>query len=402
VIEALVIAAVVLVVVAIAIIPLVAGRRQRHEADQARQHTLPREPGVGEEPLAAPAPTRVLEETPVPEEPPGVATATEEVTDRGGRRPPRTPRVDVIAPRRRFRERLGRSRAAIAQGLSGLLSRGVLDEEAWEELEEALLSADVGVATTTRLVERLRERARAERSGAPELRALLREELLAAVGDQDRTLALDLLDEEQRPGVVLIVGVNGTGKTTTAGKLALALSEEGKQVVMAAADTFRAAATEQLVLWGERVGAQVVRHQAGADPAAVAFDGLASARAKGADVLLVDTAGRLHTKTNLMEELRKVRRVLEREGGNIREVLLVLDAITGQNGLVQARQFTEAVGVTGLVLTKLDGTAKGGIVVAVQRELGIPVKLVGLGEGSHDLAPFDAESFVDALLDEDD
>jgi fused signal recognition particle receptor len=171
--------------------------------------------------------------------------------------------------------------------------------------------------------------------------------------------------------------------------------------VMAAADTFRAAATEQLVLWGERVGAQVVRHQAGADPAAVAFDGLASARAKGADVLLVDTAGRLHTKTNLMEELRKVRRVLEREGGNIREVLLVLDATTGQNGLVQARQFTEAVGVTGLVLTKLDGTAKGGIVVAVQRELGIPVKLVGLGEGSHDLSPFDAEAFVDALLADD-
>jgi fused signal recognition particle receptor len=385
VVEALVIAAAVLVVVAIAIIPLVAGRRQRHEADQTRQHTLPREPGVGEEPLATPAPTRTLDEPPAPEEPPGVATATEE----------------IIAPRRRFRERLGRSRAAISQGLSGLLSRGVQDEEAWEELEGALLSADVGVATTTRLVERLRERVRSQRSDATELRALLREELLMAVGDQDRTLALDLLDEEQRPGVVLIVGVNGTGKTTTAGKLALALSEEGKQVVMAAADTFRAAATEQLVLWGERVGAQVVRHQAGADPAAVAFDGLASARAKGADVLLVDTAGRLHTKTNLMEELRKVRRVLEREGGNIREVLLVLDATTGQNGLVQARQFTEAVGVTGLVLTKLDGTAKGGIVVAVQRELGIPVKLVGLGEGSHDLSPFDAEAFVDALLADD-
>jgi fused signal recognition particle receptor len=382
VVEVLVIAAAVLIVAAIAIIPLVAGRRQRHEADQARQNALGREPGVGEEPLSSPAPTGVIEEAPVPEEPPTVATATEE----------------VIAPRRRFRERLGRSRAAIAQGLSGLLARGVQDEEAWEELEEALLSADVGVATTTELVQRLRGRARAARAGGTELRALLREELLAVVGDQDRTLALDLLDEGRRPGVVLVVGVNGTGKTTTAGKLALALSEEGKQVVMAAADTFRAAATEQLVLWGERVGAQVVHHREGADPAAVAFDGLASSRARGADVLLVDTAGRLHTKTNLMEELRKVRRVLEREGGNVCEVLLVLDATTGQNGLVQAREFTQAVGVTGLVLTKLDGTAKGGIVVAVQRELGIPVKLVGLGEGAHDLSPFDPEAFVDALL----
>jgi fused signal recognition particle receptor len=377
-----VIAAAILIVAALAILPLMAGRRRRHAADEAEQNAPRREPGVAEDPLAAAAPTRVIEEPPAPEEPPAVATATEE----------------VIAPRRRFRERLGKSRAAIAQGLSGLLTRGVQDEQAWEELEEALLSADVGVATTIELVERLRERARSAHASGPELRALLRHELLAVVGSQDRTLALDLLDEELRPGVVLIVGVNGTGKTTTAGKLALALAEEGKQVVMAAADTFRAAATEQLVVWGERVGAPVVRHQAGADPAAVAFDALASSRAKGADVLLVDTAGRLHTKTNLMEELRKVRRVLEREGGNVSEVLLVLDATTGQNGLVQARQFTEAVGVTGVVLTKLDGTAKGGIVVAVQRELGIPVKLVGLGEGSHDLAPFDPEAFVDALL----
>ncbi len=215
------------------------------------------------------------------------------------------------------------------------------------------------------------------------------------------TLALDLLEEHQRPGIVLVVGVNGTGKTTTVGKLALALAEEGKQPVLAAADTFRAAATEQLVIWGDRVGAPVVRHQQGADPAAVAFDGLASARARGADVLLVDTAGRLHTKVNLMEELRKLRRVLEREGGQVREVLLVLDATTGQNGLAQARQFTDAVGVTGVVLTKLDGTAKGGIVIAVQRDLGIPVKLVGLGEGPHDLAPFDPDAFVDALLSED-
>ncbi|HZD74030.1 MAG TPA: signal recognition particle-docking protein FtsY [Actinomycetota bacterium] len=384
--EVLIIAVVVLVIVALAIVPLVAGRRRRHVADGSRQTTLEREPGIGEEPAAPPGPVRSMddqEEAPPGE--PGVATATEE----------------VIAPRRRFRERLGRSRAAIAQGLSGLLTRGAGDEEAWEELEEALLGADVGVATTAELIERLRERARASRASGAELRELLRDALLTEVGQSDRTLALDLIAEDQRPGIVLVVGVNGTGKTTTVGKLALALAEEGKQVVLAAADTFRAAATEQLVIWGERVDAPVIRHQAGADPAAVAFDGLASARAKKADVLLVDTAGRLHTKTNLMEELRKLRRVLERENGNVREVLLVLDATTGQNGLAQARQFTEAVGVTGLVLTKLDGTAKGGIVIAVQRELGIPVKLVGLGEGAHDLAPFDAGAFVDALLTED-
>lgn len=397
--EVLVIVAAILVLAAIAVIPLVAGRRRRADGD-AKQSPPGRGPGVSA-PLAAAAPTATIEDAQVPEEPPAVATATDEVTDRGGRSPPRTPQTEIIAPRRRFRERLGRSRVALAQGLSGLLARGVQDEEAWDELEEALLSADVGVATTTELVERLRERARAARAGAPQLRELLRDELLAVVGDQDRTLALDLLDEDQRPGIVLIVGVNGSGKTTSVGKLALALSEEGKQVVIAAADTFRAAATEQLVAWGERVGAQVVRQQAGADPAAVAFDALASSRARGADVLLVDTAGRLHTKTNLMEELRKVRRVLEREGGNVREVLLVLDATTGQNGLVQARQFTDAVGVTGLVLAKLDGTARGGIVVAVQRELGIPVKLVGLGESAHDLAPFDPEAFVDALLAEE-
>ncbi len=385
--EVLVVAAAVLVAVAVAVIPLVAGRRRRHAAGRAEEGVPEREPGVVEEP-APPGPPRALDDEQQdsrPGEPPAVATATEE----------------VIAPRRRFRERLGRSRAAIAQGLSGLLDRGTQDEEAWEELEEALLSADVGVATTTGLIERLRARARATRAGGGDLRELLREELLAEVGGGDRTLALDLLEEGQRPGVVLVVGVNGTGKTTTVGKLALALAEEGKQVVLAAADTFRAAATEQLVIWGERVDAPVIRHQAGADPAAVAFDGLASARARGADVLLVDTAGRLHTKTNLMEELRKLRRVLERESGDVREVLLVLDATTGQNGLVQARQFTEAIGVTGLVLTKLDGTAKGGIVIAVQRELSIPVKLVGLGEGAHDLAPFDPEAFVDALLADD-
>jgi fused signal recognition particle receptor len=381
----LVVAATLVIVSLLAVVPLVVGRRRRHDAGTVGTVDLDREPGVGDDAGQPPPPGREVADVDLPPDDAGVATVTEE----------------VIAPRRRFRERLGRSRAALSRGLSGLLARGPDDDEAWEELEEALLAADVGVATATELVERLRARARAERATGPALRELLRAELLEAVGSADRSLALDLLTDDQRPGIVLVVGVNGTGKTTTVGKLALALAEEGKQPVLAAADTFRAAATEQLVIWGDRVGAPVVRHQQGADPAAVAFDGLASARARGADVLLVDTAGRLHTKSNLMEELRKLRRVLEREGGQVREVLLVLDATTGQNGLAQARQFTDAVGVTGVVLTKLDGTAKGGIVIAVQRDLGIPVKLVGLGEDPHDLAPFDPDAFVDALLSDD-
>ena len=381
----LVVAATLVIVSLLAVVPLVVGRRRRHDAGTVGTVDLDREPGVGDDAGQPPPPGREVADVDLPPDDAGVATVTEE----------------VIAPRRRFRERLGRSRAALSRGLSGLLARGADDDEAWEELEEALLAADVGVATATGLVERLRARARAERATGPALRELLRAELLEAVGSADRSLALDLLTDDQRPGIVLVVGVNGTGKTTTGGKLAQARAEEGHQPGLAAADTFRAAATEQLVIWGDRVGAPVVRHQQGADPAAVAFDGLASARARGADVLLVDTAGRLHTKSNLMEELRKLRRVLEREGGQIREVLLVLDATTGQNGLAQARQFTDAVGVTGVVLTKLDGTAKGGIVIAVQRDLGIPVKLVGLGEGPHDLAPFDPDAFVDALLSDD-
>ena len=384
----LVVAATLVIVSLLAVVPLVAGRRRRQDADEVRQVDLDREPGVGDDAGQPPRPGREVADVDLPPDDRGVATAA-------------PPAEEVIAPRRRFRERLGRSRAALSRGMAGLLTRGADDDEAWEELEEALLAADVGVATSSELVERLRTRARAERASGPELRELLRAELRDAVGSGDRSLALDLLEDHQRPGIVLVVGVNGTGKTTTVGKLALALAEEGKQPVLAAADTFRAAATEQLAIWGDRVGAPVVRHQQGADPAAVAFDGLASARARGADVLLVDTAGRLHTKTNLMEELRKLRRVLEREGGQVREVLLVLDATTGQNGLAQARQFTDAVGVTGVVLTKLDGTAKGGIVIAVQRDLGIPVKLVGLGEGPHDLAPFDPDAFVDALLSDD-
>jgi fused signal recognition particle receptor len=253
----LVVAATLVIVSLLAVVPLVVGRRRRHDAGTVGTVDLDREPGVGDDAGQPPPPGREVADVDLPPDDAGVATVTEE----------------VIAPRRRFRERLGRSRAALSRGLSGLLARGADDDEAWEELEEALLAADVGVATATELVERLRARARAERATGPALRELLRAELLEAVGSADRSLALDLLTDDQRPGIVLVVGVNGTGKTTTVGKLALALAEEGKQPVLAAADTFRAAATEQLVIWGDRVGAPVVRHQQGADPAAVAFDG---------------------------------------------------------------------------------------------------------------------------------
>ena len=359
---------------------LVAQRRRRPE---------PGPTAAGTEVLAPPA-AELREAEPV-ETPPAAQPAA-----------PAEP--EALTQRGRFIARLGRSRSALGRGLTGLFTRGA-DDEAWDELEEALLAADVGVTTTTELVERLKQRARTEKAtGEAQLRALLRDELLEVVGrDTDRSLAIepDKTDgDASGPAVVLVVGVNGTGKTTTVGKLALALSQQGRSTVLAAADTFRAAATEQLAIWGERVGAPVVRQAQGADPAAVAFDALASAKARKADVVLVDTAGRLHTKANLMEELKKIRRVLERDGGQVREVLLVLDATTGQNGLAQARQFTDAVGVTGLVLTKLDGTARGGIVIAVQRELDLPVKLVGLGEGADDLAPFDPEAFVDAIVGE--
>ena len=255
----------------------------------------------------------------------------------------------------------------------------------------------MGVAATTELVGRLKQRVRVEGLRSPaELRAILREELVTTLGrDVDRTL--HTLPHADRPAVVLVVGVNGTGKTTTCGKLARVLVADGRTVVLGAADTFRAAAADQLETWGSRVGAVTVRGPEGGDPAAIAFDAVAKGKTVKADTVLVDTAGRLHTKTGLMDELGKVKRVVEKHGP-IDETLLVLDATTGQNGVVQARVFTEAVDVTGVVLTKLDGTAKGGIVVAVQRELGIPVKLIGLGEGPDDLAPFEAEAFVDALL----
>ena len=299
----------------------------------------------------------------------------------------------------RLRARLACSQSTLGRGLLAVLSREHLGDEDWEDVEDTLIAADLGVGPSRELVERLRTRVRVEGSRTTaELQALLREELLRLVGaDTDRSLHLEP-HPDRRPAVGLIVGVNGTGKTTTTGKLARLLVADDHEVLLGAADTFRAAAAEQLQTWGDRVGAIVVRGDEGADPASVAFEAVRVGRDAEVDVVLVDTAGRLHTKTGLMDELGKVKRVVEKQSP-VDEVLLVLDATTGQNGLTQARVFAEVVDVTGIVLTKLDGTAKGGIVVAVQRELGVPVKLVGLGEGPDDLAPFVPELFVDAILD---
>jgi fused signal recognition particle receptor len=316
--------------------------------------------------------------------------------------PPALERPEPTAGRLvRLRARLARSQSTLGKGLLTLLARDTLDEETWEEVEGVLLTADVGVAPTQMLVDRLRTRVKVLGTRDPEeVRRLLREELLALVGpDLDRTLHTVRHHQENRPATVLVVGVNGTGKTTTTGKLARVLVADGRRVVLGAADTFRAAAADQLQTWGERVGAHTVRGPEGGDPASVAFDAVREGVDSGADAVLIDTAGRLHTKTGLMDELGKVKRVVEKHGP-LDEVLLVLDATTGQNGMVQARVFAEVVDVTGIVLTKLDGTAKGGIVVAVQHELGVPVKLVGLGEGPDDLAPFEPPAFVDALIGE--
>jgi fused signal recognition particle receptor len=296
----------------------------------------------------------------------------------------------------RLRQRLAGAQGGFGRGLLALLSRERLDEDTWEAIEDTLLTADVGVAPTQQLVERLRTRLRVDGKEAADPRGVLRDELLQLVGpDLDRRLQIS--GSDGRPGVVLVVGVNGTGKTTLVGKLARILVAENRSVVLGAADTFRAAAVEQLTTWGERVGVDVVRGPEGSDPASVAFQAVQEGIDRAADTVVVDTAGRLQNKAGLMDELGKVKRVIEKQAP-VTEVLLVLDATTGQNGLVQARVFSEIVDVTGIVLTKLDGSAKGGIVVAVQRELGVPVKLVGLGEGADDLAPFDPGAFVDALL----
>jgi fused signal recognition particle receptor len=298
----------------------------------------------------------------------------------------------------RLRARLARSQSSVGSVLLGLLSRDHLDDDTWDEIEEVLITADVGVAPARVMVDDLRTKVKVLGTrGAAEVRQLLRAELIGQLGENmDRSLRTE--PHGGMPAVLLMVGVNGTGKTTTCGKLARSLIGDGRTVLLAAADTFRAAAADQLQTWGERVGAQTVRaDRDGADPASVAFEAVTKAVETHVDVVLVDTAGRLHTKIGLMDELGKVKRVIEKRT-TVDEVLLVLDATTGQNGFRQAKVFAEVMDVTGIVLTKLDGTAKGGIVISVQRELGVPVKLVGLGEGPDDLAPFDPAAFVDAIL----
>jgi fused signal recognition particle receptor len=365
---------------------LTAGRRSR---------TPPDAPSAGTDVIAPPTAT----ETEAPPEADTAPAPPVEATAEPAPAPsaPALERPEGTASRlRRLRERLSRSQGRLGQGLLALLSRDRLDEDTWEDIEDTLLTADIGVAPTQELVERLRTRLRVEGGTTPDPRTVLREELVSLV-DPTMDRRLRVSGSDGVPGVVLVVGVNGAGKTTTVGKIARILVAEDHSVTLGAADTFRAAAVEQLATWGERVGVEVVRGPEGSDPASVAFEAVKQGAQEGVDTVLVDTAGRLQNKAGLMDELGKVKRVIEKQAP-VTEVLLVLDATTGQNGMVQARVFSEIVDVTGIVLTKLDGSAKGGIVVAVQRELGVPVKLVGLGEGADDLAPFDPEAFVDALL----
>jgi fused signal recognition particle receptor len=386
-----------IVVIAVAGIALVAGlvttrvrgRRGVGRRQDRSDVVSPPEPGVGDErETPRDTPTRTIEDTTLPEAPP-VAPPEPEA--------PVLERPESASNRlRRLRERLSRSQSTLGRGLLALLSRDVVDEDTWEEIEDTLITADVGVGPTQELVARLRTRMKVEGKTSAGVEEILREELVTLV-DPSMDRSLGVSRSEGRPAVVLVVGVNGTGKTTTVGKLARVLVAEDKQVVLGAADTFRAAAAEQLSTWGERVGVPTVRGPEGGDPASVAFEAVKSGAEQEADVVIVDTAGRLQNKAGLMDQLGKVRRVVEKQAP-VTEVLLVLDATTGQNGMVQARVFSEVVDVTGIVLTKLDGSAKGGIVVAVQRELGVPVKLVGIGEGADDLAPFQPEAFVDALL----
>jgi fused signal recognition particle receptor len=342
-----------------------------------------------------------LPEPQAPEAPPEAPEAPAVDIEAPPEAPPALPEIDPIAPTdgrlERLRGRLSKSQNALGRSMLGLLGGGDLDEDSWEEIEDTLLVADLGPVVTEHVVTALRAKmAAANVRSEADARAVLREVLISELRpDLDR--AIRALPHADKPSVLLVVGVNGTGKTTTVGKLARVLVADGRRVVLGAADTFRAAAADQLQSWAVRVGAEVVRGAEGADPASVAFDAVDQGIATGADVVVIDTAGRLHTKTGLMDELGKVKRVVSKRAV-VDEVLLVLDATIGQNSLPQARVFAEVVEITGVVLTKLDGTAKGGIVFRVQQELGVPVKLVGLGEGPDDLAPFEPAAFVDALL----
>ncbi len=386
----LIIGAVVLAALVIGVV-LVARRRA---IGTRRQAELPPTPAA---PRPAPAAST---EAPAEQATP---TASTTVRERPAAPPKPAAPPPVEAPERagtrmaRLRRRLAGSNNAFANAFLGLLAKDRIDEETWEDFEDTLITSDLGVGPTQELVTGLRRELSIDGVQDPEVaRATLRAELIKLV-DPSYDRSLHIAGENGLPGVVMVVGVNGTGKTTTIGKIARLLVAEGRTVVLGAADTFRAAAAEQLKTWGDRVGIETVRGAEGGDPASVAFDAVTQGVAKRVDVVLVDTAGRLHTKTGLMDELGKIKRVIEKKAP-VTEVLLVIDATTGQNGLTQARIFSEVVAVTGIVLTKLDGSAKGGIVVQVQRELGVPVKLIGLGEGVDDLAPFTAEGFVDGLL----
>jgi fused signal recognition particle receptor len=349
--------------------------------------------GIPIEPPPAPPTAR-----PAPAPPPAEVEIGEPLVVEAPAPVEEAPPVEAPAPavRLSFRDRLGKARGLLAGYVGSVRSRSGIDAETWDDLEEALIRADVGVTTTTAVLDRMRAQVKADAIKDPNaLLELLKADLKDALSGHDRGLHL----AATAPSVWLFVGVNGVGKTTTIGKVARRQIEQGHRVVLAAGDTFRAAAAEQLTTWAERAGADLVRGNEGGDPAAVIFDATERAKARGFDLVLGDTAGRLHTKTNLMDELRKVRRVAEKGAGTVSEVLLVLDATTGQNGLIQAREFTDTVDLTGVVLTKLDGSAKGGIVLAIQQDLGLPVKLVGLGEGIDDLVEFDPEEFVEALFD---
>jgi fused signal recognition particle receptor len=396
----LIIILVVLAVVLVASTTLVVTTRRRRPADPvppaAAPPTAPPAPTDRSAPSRAPPTDGGIAAPPVEAGTPAAPPVAEELEPEPEPLEAE-PVVETLGEPPRFRDRLGKARSLFSGYMGSVRARERIDEGTWEELEEALILADVGLEVTTSVLDGLRRRVKAEKIESP---ALLLDALkgdLTAILEGDRTLHL----AAEGMTVWLFVGVNGVGKTTTIGKLGLRQSAAGHTVVMAAGDTFRAAAADQLAAWADRVGAEVVRGNEGGDPGAVIFDAVQHAAARGADLVLADTAGRLHTKVNLMEELKKVRRVAERPPGQVSEVLLVIDATTGQNGLVQAKQFTAAVDVTGVVLTKLDGTAKGGIAVAIAAELGIPIKLVGLGEQAADLVDFDAGEFVGALFAED-